>query len=356
MTARARRVGIVGTGFGSAVHIPAFQSEGWEVTAVWSRTERNARAAADRFGIPHVFASADDLTASAAVDAVAIVSPPPFHHDTTLTALRAGKHVLCEKPFAASTAQARAMRDLAAETGRTCLIAHEFRFAPQRAHIKRLLDQGYIGDFRLATMDLLFPYDPRRLLSGWMSQKSLGGGLMGALGTHFVDALRHWIGEIASVSARLTRFSPDRNPATGEPANSNDTILSRYTFHNGGAATLIISGVVAPAQGARIVLNGTQGTLVATQPGGNPATDGLVLGARSGQDGLQELPMPPEFVPFHDDRDPRLMPFRLLLRAFDRGIETGTSPAPNFEDGLRGQQVLDAVYRSADEGRTIRLT
>ncbi len=66
--------------------------------------------------------------------------------------------------------------------------------------------------------------------------------------------------------------------------------------------------------------------------------------------------MPERFRPFEDDRDQRLVAFRLLVREFERGIREGTSPAPNFEDGLRCQEVLDAVRASAAGGGTVGLS
>jgi predicted dehydrogenase len=80
--------------------------------------------------------------------------------------------------------------------------------------------------------------------------------------------------------------------------------------------------------------------------------DGIVIASRNGST-LQPLATPARYTPFTDPRDHRLMAFRLLVRDFTRGIEKGTSPSPNFEDGLRCQQVLDAVRESASSGRRI---
>ena len=99
---------------------------------------------------------------------------------------------------------------------------------------------------------------------------------------------------------------------------------------------------------------GDSGTLLAEQPGPNPMEDGVVVGSRNGAP-LAELKTPARYTPFADARDHRLMAFRLLVRDFTTGVEHGTSPAPNFADGLRCQQVLDAVRESAESGRTVVL-
>ena len=81
----------------------------------------------------------------------------------------------------------------------------------------------------------------------------------------------------------------------------------------------------------------------------------LQPGARLGDEGLQELPIPERLQPFADERDERLMPFRLLTREFLRGVAEGTSPAPSFYDGYRCQQVMDAVRESSASGRRVSI-
>jgi predicted dehydrogenase len=82
--------------------------------------------------------------------------------------------------------------------------------------------------------------------------------------------------------------------------------------------------------------------------------DGVVVGSRDGAP-LRALETPSAFLPFTDSRDHRLMAFRLLVRDFTHGIDQGTSPSPNFVDGLRCQEVLDAVHESSGTGRTVVL-
>src|SRR6185436_15892558 len=112
------------------------------------------------------------------------------------------------------------------------------------------------------------------------------------------------------------------------------------------------SFAATPARGARIVVMGDAGTLIAEQPGPNPMEDGIVIGSRGGS-ALAPLETPKRYLPFTDARDHRLMAFRLLARDFADGIERGTSPSPNFTDGLRCQEVLDAVRESSRTGRKI---
>jgi len=359
MTAGKRRIGVIGIGFGDAVHVPAFRSEGWEVAAICSRHADKVRQAAVAAGIADVHTDPLELIHRDDLAAVAIATPPVAHHDLAVAALEAGKHVLCEKPFALDLTQAGRMQRVAAASGRTAMVAHEFRYAPQRGYIRQLLGEGYVGKFELCTIELFLDRfasrEPRPLT--WFGSRAAGGGLLGALGSHYIDGLRYWFGEVATVSGRLDTLRPDlRDPATGriEQAETDDTFAFTLTFRNGGTATMIASFAFAPARGAKIVVMGDEGMLVAEQTGPNPAEDGVVLGSRRGAV-LAPLPTPAQYTPFSDARDHRLMAFRLLVREFNAGIERGVSPAPNFDDGVRCQEVLDAVCESSATGRTLTL-
>ena len=360
MAAATRRIGIIGLGFGTQVYVPAFRSEGWDVAALCSRSPDKVAAAARAAGVADVHTDPRELIGRKDLDAVGIVTPPNAHHPLAIAALEAGKHVLCEKPFALDARQAADMRDVAQRTGRTAMVGHEFRHTPQRAYIRQLLRDSYVGTFRLCTIELsLDRYvtaEPRPLT--WLARKADGGGLLGALGSHYIDGLRDWFGEVAAVSGRLDAFRPDvKVAATGRivRAETDDTFLFTLEFASGGLATMMATFAATPARGARIVVMGDRGTLVAEQAGPNPAEDGVVIGSRDGAP-LQPLPTPAQYTPFTDARDPRLMAFRLLVRSFTAGIDEATSPAPNFTDGLRCQEVLDAVHESSATGRTIRLS
>ena len=100
------RVGVIGVGFGTAVQIPGFQDEGIEVVAVCSRRLERARKAAEDFNIPYYFDDYMELIVRDDIDAVSIVTPPALHYPITMAALAAGKHVLCEKPFALNAKEA----------------------------------------------------------------------------------------------------------------------------------------------------------------------------------------------------------------------------------------------------------
>jgi predicted dehydrogenase len=355
----SRRIGIIGLGFGTQVYVPAFRSEGWDVVALSSRTPDKLAQAASAAGVKDVHTDPMELIARKDIDAVGIVTPPGAHRDLSVAALRAGKHVMCEKPFALDAAQAAEMKDVANASGCTAMVGHEFRHTPQRGYIKQLLDEGYLGRPQLCTIELFMDRyvtkEPRPL--AWMAYEKDGGGLLGALGSHYIDGLRHWFGEVASVSGKLANLRPDtRDPKTGAivKAGTDDTFTFQLTFASGVIATMLATFAATPARPTRIAVTGERGTLMAEQPGPNPMEDGIVVGSRDGAP-LAPLSTPANYTPFKDDRDHRLMAFRLLVRDFNRGIEQKSSPSPSFVDGWRCQQVLDAVRESSRSGRTVAI-
>ncbi len=352
------RVGVAGLGFGATVHVPAFLSEGWEIPVVWSRRMERAKEQAAAFGIADATDDFAALIARPDLDAVAIATPPLAHYEMVMAALAAGKHVLCEKPFALNVTEARAMLDAATSAGLTAMVAHEFRFAPQRGYIKELLDGGYVGAPLIAQVELFAggrrtPQPPPLGASA-----AQGAGMLGGLGSHFIDGLRHWFGDVREVEGRVRTLRPDRtDPATGAIVQTDvdDAFQCTLAFANGLVASMSASNAAGPGHGGRTFVTGSDGSLYAEQPGPNPEPGGTVLGAKVGERTLAELPMPERHRPFEDERDLRLVAFRLLVREFERGIREGISPAPSFEDGWRCQQILDAVRESSRTGRRITI-
>ncbi len=355
------RVGVVGVGFGTTVHVPGFQSEGLEVVAIAARRGERAREAAAQFNIPNATDDWREILAMPEVDIVSIASPHPLHSEMSVAALEAGKHVLCEKPTAVNADEARVMRDAARSSTKTAMIAHEFRWAPQRAFVRQLMDQRYIGDLRFVRGNL--EVGPRRAPSRPRPAPNpdLGrrGGFLWGLGSHYLDAFRHWFGDIVAVQSIMRAQMPERVDASGAPTRteSDDTFAVLIEFANGGWGSFSGSSAALFGDGAQIEIFGTEGSLSTPQPtpGFNPPPDGKVYGAKFGDESRDELPMPSEFVPFDDERDHRLLAFRLMVRELVKGIGEGKSPAPNFEDAYRIQQVLDAVVESSETGRRVSI-
>ncbi|MEK9659678.1 MAG: Gfo/Idh/MocA family oxidoreductase [Chloroflexota bacterium] len=357
------RVGVIGARYAALVHIPALTSEGFTVQAICTRTAQSAQETARRFGIPNALMDYRALIARDDVDAVLVASPPALHAEMALAVLESGKHLLCEKPFTVTLEEARALRDAAAARPRvTAMVGHEFRFAPGRAYVGELVREGYLGSLHMALVRLInggrFAW-VGRAYNGDTDNAEEGGGLLWSQGSHYLDALMAWFGPIASVSAYTHVHLGQRTGPDGAPvqASADDAFACTFSFAAGGWASVVMSQAAALGDGGRIELYGSAGTLVTPQDANtpNPPAKGRVLGARVGEKALAELPVPERYAPFADERDMRMLPTRLLLREFARGIATGTSPSPNLEDAYQLERVLVAARESAATGRTVTL-
>ena len=350
MATRPRRVGVLGTGWGTRVSVPAFRAAGWEVAGLWSRRPERAAAEASRLEIPFATDDWAALIQRPEIDAVAIHTPPHMHLELCRAAFAADKHVLCDKPFATSIADARELLAAAGASDCTAMIDYEFRFAPLRLQIASLLSEGAIGAVRHVSMDLHTTNPLLQMDRAWRLDPSHGGGLLNELGSHAIDRLRQWFGELETVSARLGSFPP---PGLDPAFTSEDQISATFTLAGGRVATLSLSWVSDPPVGLRIVITGSEGVIVATSPG-SMLTEGEVLLGRAGEDGLSAVDAPSDGAAVSGggavDASAR------LIRAFAQGIDEGRSPSPNFEDGLRSQIALEGVRESAATGRVVELS
>jgi predicted dehydrogenase len=351
----ALRVGILGTGpHATNTVLPAFRAQGWEVGALCS-IEPDLPDLAARLGIPVATGDYRELVERDDLDAVAIVTPTPTHREILLAAVAAGKHVLCEKPIAMNLQDGREMHAAAEAAGVTTMIDFEFRFTPTCLHVEQLLADGYVGELRYATIELMLENSTLGPDLSWHDWTAMGGGTLNEHGSHYTDKVRQWFGEIRDVSAQMHTFKPDRrDPESGATVqtDADDFWTCTMTLAGGGIVTLTQSWVSVVSQGLRIGIAGTDGALVVTQ-NESMLSDVAVLGAKTGAEQLDELPRPASLPPLEDAPTWRIATLQRLLREFERGIRNGGSPAPNLQDGLRCQAVLDAVRESAREGRRV---
>ncbi|MBE3555864.1 MAG: Gfo/Idh/MocA family oxidoreductase [Firmicutes bacterium] len=338
------RVGVIGTGFGSSVQIPGFLAHPQtEVVAVASGTPGKAAQVAARFGIPRAYDRWQALVEDPQVDAVSIATPPYLHAEIVRASFQAQKHVLCEKPMALDVQEAREMQRMAATSGCVAMIDHEFRFLPARAYARALVQQGELGDPVYAEAVQVTDRWTQTKEWSWHHEATLGGGVLGALGSHLIDALRCFFGEIAASSGwKATRIPTylDRQSNEARLATAEDTFAISLRFCNGALGTIAVTNTSGAALENRLLLYGRQAVL--------SIDDGEHLRIRR----LHHPAWEPVAIPsayralpegLSDPEDPRLSPF---LRLVDRWVQAvaGEGPAiPSFSDGLRVQEIMESV-------------
>lgn len=348
------KVGVIGTRYGAAVHVPGLQEHpDVEVVAICSARMERAKAAAERFGIPAAFDDHNEMFRTAGLDAVTIATPPNMHHPMSVAAIDAGVHVICEKPFALNSLEALDMYLRAKRAGLVHAVGHEFRYTAPRARMNELIDEGYLCKLQVVNVSLLMGGAQR--LRPWnpAATPEAGAGFLFALGSHYIDALRHWFGEIAAVSGRVYAIQPQRAVQGTEEVrltDVDDSFTMSFEFAGGGWGSMTATQVGAMSTGVRIEAHGTEGLLVSTQTGVNPSPEGKLYGAKTGERELQELEIPERLHPHSDPKDDRITSFNAFLENFVNAVKSGGQASPSFYDGLRCQRVLDAVRESSRTG------
>jgi predicted dehydrogenase len=359
---KSEKIGLVGTGFAQSTQLPAFRACGAEVTAICSGHYENAKRAAAEFGIAHPCEDYRQLVALNDVSLVVVAAPPHLHHPVTLAALEAGKHVICEKPMAMNAREAQEMAERAeARPAQLAIIDHELRFNPTRRRMKELIDDGFVGEIYHVTLTVAsgFRHSAQRPWN-WWAQKSAGGGLLGALGSHAIDALRWMIGEIEAVCGTVAAIIPARpDPETGEmrKVETDDycSFLLRFAPRRGRAryGSVLLSAVYSSGGKNQITIAGERGTLFLEG-------DETLLGSQGYNTLLEDLSIP------DSARGVKGLPDNVWARSFYhladatlRALRDGQTTIPHaatFTDGLRCQEVIDAVIRSDQEQRWIEIS
>jgi predicted dehydrogenase len=193
------RWGILATGGIARLFTADLRANGFDVRAVGSRSLESAEAFASDFDIPTAHGSYEELVADPDIDVVYVATPHPWHAATALLAIEAGKHVLVEKPFTLTAAEARTVADAARERGVLALEAMWTRYLPHMVRIREIVAAGTLGDVRtlLADHTQKLPSDPGHRLNAL----ELGGGALLDLGIYPVSFAWDLFGEPTSIQS-----------------------------------------------------------------------------------------------------------------------------------------------------------
>ena len=322
------RYGLISTArIGFSAHVPAAKaSTNSEIVAVSSRDLETAEAAARQHGIPLAFGSYQEMIESDEIDAVINTLPNSMHHEWTIKAAEAGKHILCEKPLSATMAEAREMK-AAAEANNVVLVeAFTPRWTRQSRTVRKLIADGEIGDVTYLESSLAFRMgnpDDIRL------SKPLAGGSLMDVGCYAVYAVRYAMG-VEPVSA----MAFDRKRSGVEV----DTTLSGLLQFPNGAVGHIWCSFDGPR---RIVFDavGTEGTISVNGAFRETAPVTITRG----------------------DEEPQVMPmtsgnrFEVQIDEFSECVLNGKQPEFPPDDALRNMAAILALYESVDSGRAVEV-
>ena len=350
-------IGIIGTGFARTTQIPGFRDcMGAKIVAIASGRRERAEAVAKEFGIEYVASDWREVVSHNDVDLVSVVTPPSTHMEITLAALDQRKAVLCEKPMALNAPEAAKMVEKARSAGVLALIDHELRFLNSRRMMHGMLQTGAIGSVRHC--NYVFRSDYRGLADrawDWWSDEQMGGGALGAIGSHVVDSFRWMLNtEVTKAMGMLSthiKQRPDKASGGMRDVTTDDEAKLLFRFADGpyctdatGAAS--ISVVESGKYENRLEIYGTKGALMVEETGElwiSPAGSGVWRPVQVDQDhmakGMRQGSWSRGFTAF-----------AVSICEVMRAGRTTVKDAATFEDGYQVQLVLDALRASNESG------
>ena len=362
MNSRRLGIGIIGAGqIAQLAHIPGYQAipDQCEVVAA-ADVSADALAAVQRdFGVPRVFRDYREMLRLDSIDAVSVCASNPIHHPATLAALAAGKHVFCEKPLALNADDAREMVEAAEAADRTLSVDFQSRFIPQAVALKQIIQRGDLGEvyFVRAAWNRRRGFAPRT--KGAFHSKALnGGGALIDVGVHVIDTALWLMGGPSPVSVSGATYLKIGNQADGgynpwglwnhEEMDVDDFAMAMVRCDSGATLSLECSWalnivedeyyrvwVAGDRAGAELILGRTE----------ESATPLRIFSAES-ESWVDRV---------HQNFAPAPWPQHAAVADFVRAVREGGQPRSTGEDGLRVQQVVDAIYASADSGREVSL-
>jgi predicted dehydrogenase len=352
------KIGIIGAGFAKAAYLPALKHiDNVEVIAISSARLENAKSCAEEFKISNYYDNWQKMIDKHEFDLICIATPTDLHAPIAIYALEKGVHVLAEKPTAMNAKEAKKMLDVAVKNNRIHMMDHELRFNPNRIKIKEWISSNLIGKIHHVNITNISNgwLDPSsRPQNDWWSLSERGGGRMGANGSHQVDLLRWWCGEVKSVFGQLVTVVNNReDKITNNKWQATADDLSYFTLEmqNGVLANVFISGVASHVLGNKTQIFGNQGSIILEDK-----NEEIYL-AKKNED----------FKKFYyEDSNSSLgginkgiwnISVVSLLKELVGAISENRqlNQGATFEDGLKNQIIVDAVKASTIERKWIDL-
>ena len=376
-------VALIGGGFMGKAHAMAYAAMPmffWPAPAIPHRkvvvdlTDGAAQEARDRLGFDEASTDWKETVNRSDIDIVDICTPNDAHAEIAIEALKAGKHVICEKPLASTLEESVAMAAAARASIGTTMVAFNYRRTPAIALAKKFIDEGKIGDvinFR-GTYLQDWSADPDGPLSWRFQKKIAGSGAIGDIGTHVIDLAHHLVGPIETVQAIISTYVKTRpiqqggvdklgaseksSDAERAEVDVDDEVISMVRFKSGAVGSIEASrNAWGRNNFITLEIHGTKGSILfnyerrdelqvmfADDPSDARGFRTIYTGpAHPYGEGL--WPIPALGIGYSETK---------IIECYDfcKAIMDGTQPSPNFEEALLTEQVAEALIRSGKTG------
>jgi len=327
------KIGIVGAGFMGTTHVAGWADTPATIVGFTAETQQESHSLAKHYGT-NVYASLEEMLPE--VDVVDICSPTHLHYEMALQAAAAGKHIVCEKPLARTTRQAREILTACRKAGIQLLVAHVVRFFPEYALAHSAVIEGQIGKPGVIRLHR-GSYRPKKPAGNWFLDEVKSGGILMDLMIHDYDYARWVAGDVESVSARrVTQRHPDA------PVDYGLVILS----HRSGALSHIAGAWAYPPPTfhTHLEIAGDRG-LIEFDSDGTAPIQNLILKTAGSNAPDVALPSSPVSE----------SPYTTHIKEFYGALAEGKPARLSASDGLAAVQIAEAALESAHTGQPVKL-
>ena len=356
-TTKRLKVGLIGAnpkgGWGSTSHVPAIQGVAdTELFAVCTAHEDTARASAQKFGVELAYHNHKEMLANKDIEAVGVVVRVPMHHQLTLDAINAGKHVYTEWPLVRTSAEAQELVDAAKRKGVKTMVGFQRRASPAHMCLKELVAEGFVGEvlsvhFNMQGSGVLTNASDR----SWRRDKTLGTNTMTVGFGHEIDAICNAVGDITEVlgvvSTQVTKWF-ETDTKNYVDVTSPDNIMITGRLAGGGVISAHVGSQPFHGSGYKLEIYGRDGTLMMAPAGGQ---NYQIMGGRKDDKALTEQPIPDRLRWAPSTLQGGAFMVGQMWAKFAESIQTNKRIEPDFETGLQRHKLLEAIQRSSDTGQ-----
>lgn len=352
MSNKKIKIGVIGLGSIAKEHLDSYrENPNCELYAFCDVSEKQLKLRSEEYGVARLFTSIDEMVALPELDAVSVCVFNSLHAEASIKALRAGKHVLCEKPMATNLEDALEMERVAKENGKLLMIAFVRRFANDAETVKEYIDSGFMGDIYYARATYLRRHGNP---GGWFGNKEFsGGGPLIDLGVHVIDLTRYLCGNPKPVSVYGATFQklfnrPGIKDGLGwrsvmktQECNVEDFVTALVRYDNGCVLEVSASfSLNIKEDKGEIELCGTKA--------GAKLSPELEIYSQMNDRMINIAPYTsatPDFT----------TAFRNEINHFVDCVKDGVACRAPASDGVEVMRIIDAIYRSAETGHEVIL-
>ena len=358
------KIGIIGTGQISNMHLMASQraSEKVKLTAACDIREDAVREFAKRAAIDAIYTDVTSMLDKADIEAVIISARNQEHRNLAIAAAKAGKHVFLEKPMGNSMQECRDIIAATEKAGVTLMIGQQLRYVPNYISVRRLIQEGELGQIWGVRADVWCPFilvrpeKVEQFFINWRTDKQAGGGALMMNGTHFIDLLRYFVGDAKRV---LAKTWTDHPLFTG---GAEDSVMATIEFENGAVGHLSNSWTTRAPWLFQFMILGSEGTIY------NPAIEKSpieqhespavvssprhdIAGAGPGGEPLRPfVPIEPPKDVFHEN------PYVNELAHFADCCRSGKESISSGRDNIGTMKIIFGIHESARTGNPVELS